>query len=120
MEIKNMQMPKNFVVVTEENFKTEVLESELPVIVAVGADWCPDCRRAAPFYMNFANQYEGKMRFASIDSDKNPKLKEELGVLHIPTMIVFSKGKAMEETLVEVQTPSELKAFIEKGIEFAG
>lgn len=115
-----MQMPSNFVVVTEENFKTEVLESELPIIVAIGAEWCPDCRRAAPFYMNFANQFEGKMRFASMDSDKNPKLKEELGVVHIPTMIVFFKGKAMDEKLVEVKTPSELKAFIERGLAFAG
>lgn len=102
--------------VTEATFEEIVLKAEKPVILAMGAPWCADCRRAQPFYQALSAQYEGRMIFAYADSDENPNLKAQLGVQHIPTMMIFRDGKVGEARLVEVKTPSELKAFIESGL----
>lgn len=102
--------------VTEADFDEKVLGSSLPAMFAIGAQWCQDCRRAEPFYKAFAEQYAGRMAFFHADSDESPALKERLGVVHIPTMIVFVKGKRVGEPLVEVKLPSEIKALIEEGL----
>ena len=73
-------------------------------------------RRARPFYERMAQDYEGRLVFASADSDACPNLKKELGVQHIPTMVIFKNGKPLDGRLVEVKTPSELKAFIDAGL----
>ena len=106
----------DIVAVDEKNFEEVVLKSELPVILSLGAPWCVDCRRAQPFYERLAGDYKGRMVFAAGNSDDCPNLKKELGVLHIPTMVIFKGGKALEGRLVEVKTPSELKAFVEAGL----
>ena len=106
----------NIILVNSENFDEVVLKSERPVIFAIGAEWCSDCRRAAPFYMAFAKEYEGRLVFTSADAEKSPDLKERLDVRRIPTMIIFKDGKALDERLVEVKSPGELKAFIEKAL----
>ena len=71
---------------------------------------------AETFYERMAQDYEGRLVFASADSDACPNLKKELGVQHIPTMVIFKNGKPLDGRLVEVKTPSELKAFIDAGL----
>ena len=93
--------------VDEKNYDEVVLKNEKPVILALGASWCGDCRRARPFYERMAQDYEGRLVFASADSDACPNLKKELG---------FKNGKPLDGRLVEVKTPSELKAFIDAGL----
>ena len=102
--------------VDEKNYDEVVLKNEKPVILSLGASWCGDCRRARPFYERMAQDYEGRLVFASADSDACPNLKKELGVQHIPTMVIFKNGKPLDGRLVEVKTPSELKAFIDAGL----
>lgn len=102
--------------VDEKNYDEVVLKNEKPVILALGASWCGDCRRARPFYERMAQDYEGRLVFASADSDACPNLKKGLGVQHIPTMVIFKNGKPLDGRLVEVKTPSELKAFIDAGL----
>lgn len=102
--------------VEESTFEELVLRNEKPVILALGEPWCVDCRRARPFYERFAEEFAGRMVFAEASSDSCPNLKQQLGVKHIPTMVIFKGGKALEGRLVEVKTPGELKAFIEAGL----
>lgn len=102
--------------VTEANFDDVVMKADKPVIIALGAPRCIDCRRAQPFYMALSEQYADQMIFAYADSDENPGLKEKFGVQHIPTMAVIKGGKILPGRLVEVKTPGELKAFIEEGL----
>lgn len=102
--------------VTSANLDEVVFKSDIPVILAIGASWCIDCRRAAPFYQAFAKEYAGRMKFVAIDSEVSPELKEKFDVKHIPTMLVVKNGVELPGRLVEVKTPSELKAFIEQGL----
>lgn len=107
----------SLVEVTEANFAEVVLQSSKPVVLAVGAPWCKDCVRAAPFYFALSQELGDRLTFAACNSDDNPNLKASLGVQHIPTMIIFKNGIANDERLVEVKTPSELKNFLLRGLE---
>ena len=104
--------------VDEKNYDEVVLKNEKPVILAPGLhSWCrATAVGARPFYERMAQDYEGRLVFASADSDACPNLKKELGVQHIPTMVIFKNGKPLDGRLVEVKTPSELKAFIDAGL----
>ena len=86
-------------------------------IVNFGAPWCIDCRRAAPFYDKFSNEFTD-VYFTHCDvGDREGELREQLrgqfNVSHIPTMIFYKDGKEVDR-IVEVQTPGELKRFIER------
>lgn len=86
-------------------------------IVNFGAPWCIDCRRAAPFYDKFSNEFTD-VYFTHCDvGDREGELREQLrgqfNVGHIPTMIFYKDGKEVDR-IVEVQTPGELKRFIER------
>lgn len=105
----------DLLVVTDENLASAVLENDRPVVVAIGAEWCPDCVRAAPFYMQFAQKFADKAVFARCDSDKSPKVKEQFNVVHIPTMVVVKNGQEVDR-IVEVKTPGELLAWIQKNL----
>lgn len=94
----------------------DLLKSESPVLLTIGAPWCIDCRRAQPFLMALAKQYSDRMVFAGANVDECPGIRETYDVKHIPTMIIFKGGKPQENRLVEVKTPGELKAFIEEGL----
>ena len=86
-------------------------------LVSFGAEWCIDCRRAAPFYKKFSEEFTD-VHFTHVDvGDREGQLREQLrgeyNVGHIPTMIFYKNGQEVDR-IVEVQTPSELKQFIER------
>ncbi len=86
-----------------------------PVILAVGAPWCVDCRRAQPFYMAFAKEFAGKITFLAANCEQEPALREVFNVKRIPTMMIF-KNQQEVDRIVEVQTPAELRAFVQKAL----
>lgn len=90
-----------------------LLTSGKPAVLAVGASWCPDCRRAAPFFEAYAKPLAGKVLFAYADFDTAKGVVERLGIEHIPTMIAFRDGRETER-LTEVTAPSVLKEFLER------
>lgn len=104
----------DIVMVTDASLES-VLATDKPVILAIGASWCPDCRRAQPFFMQLAQAHAERAVFASCDSEQNPKVVETFAVKHIPTMVVVKNGKEVDR-IVEVKTPGELKAFIERNL----
>lgn len=89
--------------------------SEVPVVLAVGAPWCIDCRRAQPFYMAMGKEYDDKAVFLHADCDEEPELRTVYKVQHIPTMMVFKKGEE-QGRIVEVRTPSALREFFNQYI----
>lgn len=80
---------------TDANFNEEVLKAERPVLVDFFADWCGPCRLVSPTVDELAKTYEGKIVVGKVDVDANSKVASDYGVMSIPTVILFEKGKEM-------------------------
>ncbi len=77
----------------EQNFEREVLDSDLPVLVEFGAEWCGPCKQVAPELQALAREMDGKARIATVDIDRSPMLARQLGVQAVPSFIVFHRGR---------------------------
>ena len=88
-----MQEYNNLFAVNEQDFASQVLQSELPIIVDFWAEWCPHCHALAPGYKKLSKAFAGKLRFATINADENPRVGATFGVQGLPTLIVFHAGK---------------------------
>jgi len=78
---------------SDANFNEEVLKAESPVLVDFYADWCGPCRLVSPIVDELAKTYEGKIIVGKVDVDANSKVAGDYGVMSIPTVILFEKGK---------------------------
>src|ERR687896_741846 len=77
--------------VTDINFQAEVLESETPVLVDFWAPWCGPCRVVSPILEDI-NAERDDLRVVKVNTDDNPHIAAEYGILAIPTMILFRNG----------------------------
>ena len=100
---------------TDSNFKNEVLESDLPVLVDFWANWCGPCKMIAPIVEELAGELKGKIKVGKLDVDTNPKTATYYGVMSIPTLIFFKDGKVMDQ-LVGALNKAELKRRIESSL----
>lgn len=98
--------------VTESNFEQEVLKSGTPVLVDFWATWCGPCRMLAPVLSSIADERAGKLKVGKINVDEQPGLAARYRVASIPTLVLFSGGKAVKTT-VGYQTKEQLEAFID-------
>ena len=78
---------------TDENFKEEVLESSIPVLIDFWAEWCGPCRVLIPVIEELSKVYAGKVKILKMNIDENPNTPSSLGVRSIPTMMLFNNGK---------------------------
>lgn len=95
--------------VTEHDFGTEVLNSDVPVLVEFTADWCPPCKILAPIVHQIAHKYDGKLRVGILDSDSNPQIIRQYGVMGLPTLILFVGGEPVER-IVGFKTQDRIEA----------
>lgn len=79
--------------VTEQNFEQEILQSDLPVLVEFGAQWCGPCKTVAPELEALSKELNGQAKVVSVDIDRSPLLARELGVQSVPTFVVFHQGR---------------------------
>ena len=105
-------MEKRF---TSENFETEVLKSDVPVLVDFYADWCGPCKRMAPIVEQLASEYEGKITVGKVNIDDSTDLAIKYGVMSIPTLIVFRRGEVIRKE-VGVQTKATVAKAINQAI----
>ena len=81
------------IVLTGDNFESEVMQSELPVLVDFWETWCGPCRMVGPVVSEIAEEYEGKVKVGKVDVDEEDELAERFGVQSIPTIILFKNGE---------------------------
>jgi thioredoxin 1 len=103
------------IILDEDSFNTEVLKSEIPVVVDFWAEWCPPCRMIAPIIEELAREYEGKVKIAKLNVDENPAKATEYKVMSIPNLKFFKEGKVVDE-IVGVVPKEQIKRKIENVI----
>lgn len=85
--------------ITDANFSKEVLESNVPMLVDFWAVWCGPCKIIAPVVEELAAEYQGKLKVGKLDVDNNPETSVKFGIRSIPTLMIFKKGKVMEQII---------------------
>ena len=79
------------------DFKSEVVESDTPVLVDFWAEWCGPCKVIAPVVEELANDYEGKIKFGKVNVDDHNMVASEYGVRSIPTLLIFKNGTVVNQ-----------------------
>lgn len=82
---------------TQENFKTEVLESSLPVVVKAYAVWCGPCMYMAPVFAEVVKEYQGKINCLELNVDHGREIAIQFGITSIPTLIFIYKGEIVSK-----------------------
>jgi len=83
--------------VNDANFKIEVLESSLPVLVDFWAEWCAPCRMISPVIEEIAGEYDGKLKVCKVNVDEAPTTSTSYGILSIPTLVIFKNGEIVDK-----------------------
>ena len=92
---------------TDENFESEVLNSEKPCIVDFYADWCGPCKMMSPIIEEIAEELGEKVKVGKVNSDENMELAQNYGIMSIPTIMVIKNGK-VTKTFVGVTSKEEI------------
>ena len=87
------------ITITDDNFETEVLNSELPVLIDFWAAWCGPCKMIAPIVEELAAEYDGKVKIGKLDVDDNQQTAIKYGVRSIPTVLLLKNGE-VQETII--------------------
>lgn len=99
-------------VVTDKNFRTEVLKSKIPVLVDFWATWCGPCHQIAPHIEQIAKDYAGKVKVVKLDVDHNRVISGRYNIQSIPTMIVFEGGQPASR--ITGANPSGLREMVKR------
>jgi thioredoxin 1 len=83
------------IIITNENFEAEVVNSPVPVLLDFWATWCAPCRMIAPAIEQIADEYEGRLKVGKIDVDKQADLAGRHGITSVPTLAVYKGGQAV-------------------------
>ncbi|MEA3346478.1 MAG: thioredoxin [Candidatus Auribacterota bacterium] len=101
--------------VTDANFKQEVLESDIPVLVDFWAEWCGPCHIIAPIVKTIATEYEGKLKVCKVNVDEAPGTASEYNIMSIPTLAIFKDGEIVDK-VIGVVPKAQLEAAIKPHI----
>jgi thioredoxin 1 len=100
-------------VLNDDNFQSEVLQSDVPVLVDFYATWCGPCKALAPIVEKLAGEYEGKLKVGKLNIDEAPQTPGQYAVRAVPTIVFFKGGEAVD-TMVGLKKEAELRSRIEE------
>ena len=100
---------------TDGNFESEILKSDIPVMVDFWAPWCGPCHVIAPVIEELAAEYAGKVKVAKMNVDDNPATPSQYGIRGIPTVILFKDGKVFDQ-IVGAVPKSKVEEMIKKAL----
>jgi len=95
--------------ITDANFKTEILDSDIPAMVDFGAVWCPPCRALEPIIKDLAGEYSGRVKIGKVNVDTCRETAGQFGIMNVPTIIFFNKGLEIER-MVGLKSKETIKA----------
>ena len=87
------------IVLTDDNFSSEVLQSDQPVLVDFWAAWCGPCRMVSPIVEELVGEYDGRAKVCKLDVDSAQKTAQEYGIRSIPTLLIFREGKVADQVI---------------------
>ncbi len=97
---------------TDDNFQSEVIQSDKPVVVDFSATWCGPCRQLSPIIDDLAKEYAGKVKVGKVDIDQSQEVAGKYGIMSVPTVLFF-KGGAKVDTLIGLNGKNVYKAKID-------
>ena len=87
------------IILNKDNFESEVLKSDMPVLVDFWAAWCGPCKMLAPTIAELAKEYEGKVKVCKYNIDDDASIAIKYGVASIPTVLLFKDGDVANKTI---------------------
>lgn len=96
--------------VSDESFDSEVLKSDLPVLIDFWAPWCGPCKAIAPVVEELAKEYAGRLKVVKMNVDDNPQTPSKYGVRGIPNLILFKGGQVQDQIVGAVPKAHLVKA----------
>ena len=103
----------NIIILTQESFTKEVVESPGPILVDFWAEWCGPCKMLAPILDELAAEYEGRVRFGKVNIDEHAPLAAQFNIQSIPTLLLFDKGQVTDQ-LVGLRSKKDLKTRLDR------
>ena len=91
------QEQQSYVTLTDRNFNSEIIESQMPVLVDFWAPWCGPCQAMGPVIKELAEDFQSRAIVAKVDVDNNPKITAQYGIRSIPTLMIFQNGKVRDQ-----------------------
>ena len=106
------EMTDTVMAIQGSKFQEEVVKASQPVVVDFYADWCGPCKMVEPIIHQLSKDYAGKVKCVKVDTDANQELAMQFGIMSIPTVMFFSKGK-VEDVVVGAVPSAVLKAKVD-------
>lgn len=101
------------IIINKNNFNSEVINSQIPVVLDFWATWCGPCQMLSPELKKLAEAYEGKIKVGKVNVDDEPQLAQLFGIESIPTVIIFKNGQPLDVS-VGYKSFSQLEQWLSK------
>jgi thioredoxin 1 len=108
-------MAENLIEFTDDNFDTEVLKSDLPVLVDFWAEWCGPCKMITPIIEEISSDYAGKIKVGKVNVDYNNQVAMQYGIRGIPALLVF-KGGAVANQIIGAVPKNDITQILDEVI----